>query len=232
MPSDASDSDEDEDEDGLDEDPIVEMRSVPHLGGVNRVRAQPLPPSTPLPPASQPYYVATWAETGKVHVWDVRPLIEALDVPGYTIDKARTHTPAFTLSSHARVEGFALDWAASGNGLRLLTGDVAGKIFLTTANPAGFTPLAQPFTSHTSSVEDLQWSPGEPTVFASASADRSVQIWDVRAKGRRSVAGVDGAHPADVNVISWNRATSYLLLSGGDEGGIRVWDLRNVKKRG
>ena len=59
-----------------------------------------------------------------------------------------------------------------------------------------------------------------------------MRVWDVRAKGRQSVAGIGRAHESDVNVISWNRATTYLLLSGGDEGGIKVWDLRNVKKAG
>ncbi|KAH9913338.1 glutamate-rich WD repeat containing [Epithele typhae] len=231
-----SDDEEDEDEDALDEDPLLEHRSIPHLGGVNRVRAQPLPASSPLPPVSQPYYVASWSETGKVHIWDVRPLIEALDVPGYTLDKSRAHTPAFTVPSHGRAEGFALDWASSGgaspSGLRLLSGDVHSKIFLTTAGPAGFNALAQPFAGHTSSVEDLQWSPSEPTVFASCSADQSVRVWDVRTKGRRSVAGIERAHASDVNVVSWNRASTYLLLSGGDEGGIKTWDLRNVKKSG
>lgn len=215
---------------------MLEYRSVPHLGGVNRVRAQPLPTSSPLPPVSQPYYVASWAETGKVHIWDVRPLIEALDVPGYTIPQQRTNQPAFTINSHGRAEGFAMDWASSGNSnpsaLRLLTGDCDSKIYLTTTTPSGFNALSSPFTSHTGSVEDLQWSPSEATVFASSSVDQSVQIWDVRSKGRKSVAGIEKAHESDVNVISWNRATSYLLLSGGDDGGIRVWDLRNVKKKG
>ncbi|KAI0784936.1 glutamate-rich WD repeat-containing protein [Abortiporus biennis] len=234
--NDDSDSDEEEDEDALDEDPVLEYRSVPHLGGVNRVRAQPLPSSSSLPPVSHPYYVASWSETGKVHIWDVRPLIEALDVPGYSPDKSRTHTPTFTINSHGRSEGFAMDWASSGesnpSALRLLTGDISSKIYLTTTTPSGFNALSQPFTSHTSSVEDLQWSPSEATVFASCSADQSVQIWDVRSKGRKSVAGIEKAHESDVNVISWNRGTSYLLLSGGDEGGIKVWDLRNVKKKG
>ncbi|PCH34052.1 glutamate-rich WD repeat-containing protein [Wolfiporia cocos MD-104 SS10] len=234
--SDDSDSDEDDNDDTLDEDPILESRSVPHFGGVNRVRAQPLPSTSALPPVSQPYYVASWAETGKVHVWDVRPLIEALDVPGYVPDKSRTHTPAFTIPSHGRAEGFAMDWASSGEAnptaLRLLTGDIQSKIHLTTTTPTGFNALSQPFLSHTSSVEDLQWSPTEATVFASCSADQSVQVWDVRSKGRKSVAGIERAHESDVNVISWNRSTTYLLLSGGDEGGIKVWDLRNVKKKG
>ncbi|THH18558.1 hypothetical protein EW146_g2460 [Bondarzewia mesenterica] len=234
--SDSEDEDDENDEDNLDEDAILEFRSIPHLGGVNRVRAQPLPPSQPLPPASQPYHVATWAETGKVHIWDVRPLIEALEVPGYTYDKSRTQSPVFTINTHGRAEGFAMDWASSGgvtpSGLRLLTGDIHSKIYLTTSTPSGFNTLTTPFTSHTSSVEDIQWSPSEPTVFASCSADQSVKVWDVRSRGRQSVAGIDTAHESDVNVISWNRSTSYLLLSGGDEGGIKVWDLRNVKKRG
>ncbi|KAI5121144.1 hypothetical protein M0805_007142 [Coniferiporia weirii] len=224
------DDDEDDDDDNLDEDAVLEHRSVPHLGGVNRVRAQPLPRSTPLPPVSSPYYVASWAETGKVHVWDVRPLIESLDVPGYILDKKRVNTPAYTVNAHGRTEGFAMDWAADSENsaaLRLLTGDVHSKIFLTTTAQAGFVTQSQPYTSHTSSVEDLQWSPAEPTVFASCSADRSIRIWDIRVKGRKNALAVTPAHESDVNVISWNKGTSYLLLSGGDEGGIKTWDLRN-----
>lgn len=228
--------DDDDDDDTLDEDAVLEFRSVPHNGGVNRVRAQPLPPSTPLASVSQPYYTATWAETGKVHIWDIRPLIESLDVPGYSWERSRTNKPTFTINSHGRAEGFAVDWAASAatnpSALRLLTGDVHSRIYLTTSTPSGFNALAQPFISHTSSVEDIQWSPSEHTVFASCSADHSIQIWDVRTKGRRSVTGVDPAHESDVNVISWNRSTNYLLISGGDDGAIKVWDLRNVSKLG
>jgi len=226
-----SDGDDDDDDDSLDEDAVLEYKSIPHFGGVNRIRAQPLPAGSPLPPVSQPYHVATWAETGKVHIWNVRPLIEALEVPGYVYNRAQVPTPLFTVNSHGRAEGFAMDWASSGsNSLRLLTGDIRAKIYLTTSSPSGFNALSQPFQSHTSSVEDIQWSPSEPTVFASCSVDQSIQIWDVRSKGRKSVAGIMNAHISDVNVISWNRITSYLLVSGGDEGGIKTWDLRNVKK--
>lgn len=232
FPADESDSDDDADDDdeNVDEDAILEYRSIPHMGGVNRIRAQPIPS---LPPITQPYHVASWSETGKVHIWDVRPLIESLDVPGYSYDKSRSNKPVFTIESHGRAEGFAMDWASSGpSSLRLLTGDIHSKIYLTTSSPSGFNALSQPFLSHTSSVEDLQWSPAEPTVFGSCSADKTVQIWDVRSKGRKSVASIDVAHESDVNVISWNKSTSYLLLSGGDEGGIKVWDLRNIKKKG
>ena len=182
---------------------------------------------------SQPYYVSTWADTGKVHVYDIRPLVEALNTPGYVPDKNRTNTPVYTNTSHGRAEGFAMDWASSPSNpssLRLLTGDIHSKIYLTTSSTSSFITSSQPFMSHTSSIEDLQWSPAEPTVFASCSADYSIRIWDVRIKGRKSVIALESAHESDVNVVSWNKLTNYLLVSGGDEGGLKVWDLRNFKK--
>ncbi|KAF8323240.1 WD40 repeat-like protein [Clavulina sp. PMI_390] len=233
--ADSDESDDEEDDDAVDEDAVLEYRSIPHQGGVNRVRAQPFPSGTGLPPTSDPYHVATWAETGKVHIWDVRPLIESLDVPGYQMDKKRTNTPVFSIAAHKKAEGFALDWSPHYNPgdpstLKLLSGDIHSKIYLTTASPSGFQTTPQAFSSHTSSVEDLQWSPSEQTVFASCSADRSIRIWDTRVKGKTNVVGVSAAHESDVNVISWNKSTSYLLASGGDEGGIKIWDLRNFNK--
>ena len=54
--SDDSDNDEmsdDDDDDDLDEDPILDCRSVKHNGCVNRVRAMP----------QQPHIVSTWSDT-------------------------------------------------------------------------------------------------------------------------------------------------------------------------
>ena len=228
---DNSDSDEDEDDDdAVDEDAVVESKSIPHPGGVNRIRARPLPSGQPLPPVATPYHVASWADTGKVYIWDVRPLLESLDTPGYATD--RNYSAIHTISAHGSTEGFAMDWGRDIGGassMRLLTGDFDSKIYLTTGTTSGFTTNPTPFTSHTASVEDLQWSPSELTVFASCSADASVRVWDVRVKGRKSVVGIPTAHSSDVNVISWNRTSTHLLLSGGDDGALKVWDLRNLK---
>jgi ribosome assembly protein RRB1 len=221
-----SDDSDNEDDEAEDEEAILEYRSIPHQGGINRVRAQPL---SSLPSETTPYHIATWAETGKVHIWDVRPLIESLDVPGYTLSKPQTSKPVYTINQHGRTEGFGLDWGSPTAGPRLLSGDLDGRIFLTTANQSSFTTAAAPFTGHTQPVEDIQWSPSESTVFASCSSDKSVRVWDVRAKGRKSAAQIVRAHDSDVNVMSWNRGTSYLLATGGDEGGIKIWDLRNLK---
>lgn len=51
--------------------------------------------------------------------------------------------------------------------------------------------------------EFVQWSPTEPHVFSSCSADGNIAIWDVRSG--KSPAASFKAHNADVNVISWNR---------------------------
>ena len=215
---------------------MLEYKSMPHMGGVNRIRAQPV--SNYSSTSSQSYHVATWADTGKVHIFNVLPYLQAFDAPSDAFDFSKYNRPVHTISAHGKVEGFAMDWAASigsnGNvsGLRLVTGDIASKIYLTITNASGFTTSPNSFSSHTSSIEDLQWSPSEGTVFASCSADQSIRIWDVRVKGRRSAMAVERAHNSDVNVISWNKvaSTSYLLVSGGDEGDIKVWDLRSWNK--
>ncbi|KAL1410380.1 Ribosome assembly protein rrb1 [Vanrija albida] len=212
------DSEDEEDNDEVDEDAKLDFLTIPHVGAVNRIRAAPAPAGGALP---DPYHAATFSETGKVHIWDVKPLIDTLSGPS----KPRQKTPVHTINAHGRNEGYAVEWGQSG----LLTGDVASKIFLTTLTPTGFSTADKPYTSHTSSIEDLQWSPAEPTVFASASADRTVRVWDVRSKGRKSAVNVT-AHDQDVNVISWNKNVDYLLVSGGDEGGVKVWDLRMFGK--
>ena len=73
LPADGSD-DEDSDDEDTEDDPVLTYRAIPHKGGVNRIRARPLGGSLasgpPVPP--DPYHVATFAETGKVHIFDYR----------------------------------------------------------------------------------------------------------------------------------------------------------------
>ncbi|VDP96801.1 unnamed protein product [Trichobilharzia regenti] len=87
----------------------------------------------------------------------------------------------------------------------------------------------RPFTAHTDSVEDIQWSPTEPTVFISVSSDRSLRVWDVRVpECNKSVLCVPEAHSADINVASWSHLKPINLLTGGDDGTLKIWDLRLI----
>ncbi|KAI3493370.1 hypothetical protein L1887_41759 [Cichorium endivia] len=74
----------------------------------------------------------------------------------------------------------------------------------------------------------VQWSPTEPTVFASCSVEKTIAIWDSRT-GRSPAASIK-AHNTDVNVISWNRLASCMLASGSDDGSFSIRDLRMLKE--
>ncbi|KAJ3339796.1 ribosome biosynthesis protein rrb1 [Gonapodya sp. JEL0774] len=209
------------DDSALDEDPVLEHRAIPHpAGGVNRVRIAP-----------DEHVIATWADSGVVCVWDVADQVTVLERPGVLVGgiearAARDVKPVYSVKQHKGVEGFAMDWSRVAKG-KLLTGDTASHIYLTSRTPTSYATSATPFAGHTSSVEDLQWSPTEATVFASCSADKTIRVWDTRATKKPQVT-VKDAHTQDVNVISWSKTVDYLLASGGDEGGIAVWDLRAV----
>ncbi|CAB1115020.1 unnamed protein product [Ectocarpus sp. CCAP 1310/34] len=216
---DGSDDDDDEssDEEGEDEtddDPTLDHINIPHRGGVNRVRSMP----------QRPGVVATWSETSDVHVWDLQEQVSALAAKG--APRKSKVDPAFTFDGHmeaSATEGFALDWSPTEEG-RLATGDCGNSVHVTRTVEGGWVTDPVPFVGHVASVEDLQWSPTETTVFASASADKTVAVWDLRKKNGAMLSLK--AHEEDVNVITWNRNVTYLLASGSDDGSFKIWDLR------
>jgi len=205
------------DDSNVDEESLLESRTIPVNGGTNRVRVSPHYHHGTL--------VSTWNETGKVYIYDIATHVSSFDVPG-TVIRPENNKPIHVISNH-KTEGYAMDWSGLVPG-KLATGDNDSKIYITTREEARWT-TEKAFVGHASSVEDLQWSPSEKSVFASAGSDSTIKVWDVRNK-KRSFALSVTAHPGtDVNVLSWNKKVSYLLASGADDGVWSVWDLRNFK---
>ncbi|RKU47039.1 ribosome biosynthesis protein rrb1 [Coniochaeta pulveracea] len=221
---DGDDTDED-DEDDEDSDPIIESKSIPLNSTTNRIRAHQTPSQDPTKPATT--LTATMTESSQVYIHDITPHLTSFDTPG-TVITPQQNKPISTIRAH-KSEGYAVDWSPLFPAGNLLTGDNDGLIYNTKRNDGGgWVTDNRPFQGHTSSVEDIQWSPSEASVFASASADGTVRVWDVRSKSRKPALTMQVSN-TDVNVISWSRKTSHLLASGHDDGEWAVWDLRNWK---
>ncbi|RXG69898.1 Glutamate-rich WD repeat-containing protein 1 [Armadillidium vulgare] len=173
---------------------------------------------------------ATWSELGQVNIWDLSPMLEAVEkVEEEDSTQVNVNTsPLFTFNDHG-IEGFALDWSPTLPGT-LATGDCSKFIFVWQPLEGGLWSVSKsPYTAHTASVEDIQWSPNEPHVFASCSVDKSVRIWDARAKPNSAcMLTCANAHESDVNVIHWNRNDPF-IASGGDDCKLLVWDLRKFE---
>ncbi|KAF2258522.1 glutamate-rich WD repeat-containing protein-like protein 1 [Lojkania enalia] len=219
--------DEEDEEDSDDEsDPILETKSIPVGTCVNRIRAHQTPQSTSAKPPIT--LTAAMTESGNVLIHDITPHLVAFDTPGTTITPTQ-NKPVSTIRAHKSIEGYALDWSSLIPEGKLITGDVSGKIFATTRTQGGgFVTDTTPYTGHQGTVEELQWSPTEKHVFASASNDGAVKIWDARSKSRKAAVSVQ-VSKTDVNVLSWSHQTSHLLASGADDGEWAVWDLRQWK---
>jgi ribosome assembly protein RRB1 len=162
------------------QDPTVDFLDVPHPAGVNRVRSCP----------HRAGVVATWGDDAKVRIYDLTAHGAALAGAGPKLHPAAAAVaPAFEFGGHAE-EGYAVDWSKVAPGW-LATGDCAGKIHVWqpaegsvfAAGAAGASGGLLRWgveqvgrSEHVGSVEDLQWSPSEATVFISCGVDRSIKV--------------------------------------------------------
>ncbi|EDO16962.1 hypothetical protein Kpol_1041p20 [Vanderwaltozyma polyspora DSM 70294] len=212
---------EEEDEDNSDNesDPILEDENVPLKDTTNRLRVSPFASS------GQEVLTATMSENGEVYIFDIAPQSRAFDTPGYQIPKTAKR-PIHTIRNHGNVEGYALDWSPLIRSGALLTGDCSGQVYFTQRHTSKWVTDKQPFTvSNNKSIEDIQWSRTEATVFATAGCDGYIRVWDTRSKKHKPAISTKASN-TDVNVISWNEKMGYLLASGDDNGTWGVWDLR------
>jgi len=203
---------EDDDSDSEEEDegreggkvPILKTVEIPHSGGVNKVRVMP----------QEPHVVATWSDLGKVHLWDIREALGALDggaavgEGGIGGGRGPFNYPASgvkPIMSHGSgpVEGWALDWSRPSPG-RLATGDCNGWINVWDADSAAAARATGNAAGGISS-----------TAFAG--------VWSVNSGGDAIFGHGRGCSVED---IVWSPTEAGVLCSAGGDGTVRIWDVR------
>jgi len=226
--SESESEDESSDEEEEDSDPVMKAAMINQLGACNRIRATKI---------NSKRFAASWSENGKVFIYELTKPWNALateaGLKDYNAQRLDARIkPCASFKGHL-TEGFSIDWSTMVPG-KLVSGDCKGGIHMWTPRPDAadaWTIDQRPFVGHKDSVEDLQWSPSEATVFASCSVDKTLRIWDTRANpASANMLTVDGSHDADVNVISWNK-TEPFIVSGGDDALLKVWDLRKLQTK-
>ncbi|KAJ5537228.1 Ribosome assembly protein rrb1, partial [Penicillium frequentans] len=208
MERDGEDSESDEDSDDDMGEPILEHKSIPLGSTTNRIRAHQTPSQSADYSKPPQTLTATMLENSQILIHDVTAHLTSFDVPGTILPP-----PPPSLFPH---------FACTRLRVTLSTGPRSSPL------GGGWVTDTRPFLGHTSSVEELQWSPNEKNVFASASSDGSVKVWDVRSKSRKPAVDVHISN-TDVNVMSWSNQTFHLLATGADDGQWAVWDLRHWK---
>jgi len=91
------------------------------------------------------------------------------------------------------------------------------------------TPTVHQFACHTSSVHDVAFSPFYSTIFATASEDLHVKIWEVPSTHSPSVkqdatASLKG-HEKRVSFCCLNPVADWVMATGSADSTVRIWNL-------
>ncbi|MGV9991258.1 WD40 domain-containing protein [Streptomyces sp. NPDC003374] len=107
------------------------------------------------------------------------------------------------------------------DGQRLASCSYDGTVIVwDTGDPARPAPLAR--LRHRRLVNACAWNPADPEVLATASADKTVAVWRVDARGRSSLQTVLARHTDDVNSVAW-LPDGARLICVSEDGRATLW---------
>ena len=80
--------------------------------------------------------------------------------------------------------------------------------------------------AHTQSLNVIAFNPVERFLFATASNDHTISLWDYRSLGRpiHSLVG----HYNHVTSLQWSPFSTCILASGSDDCRVNLWDISKV----
>ncbi|MFD3698155.1 WD40 repeat domain-containing protein [Streptomyces sp. NPDC058646] len=111
--------------------------------------------------------------------------------------------------------------AFSPDGSRLATCSYDGTAIVWDASDPG-RPLETATLRHRRLVNSSAWNPADPTLLATASADKTVGIWRIPRSGRATLVNVLARHTDDINSVAW-LPDGERLICVSEDGRATLW---------
>ncbi|CAL9198742.1 peroxisome biogenesis protein 7-like [Musa acuminata AAA Group] len=143
---------------------------------------------------------------GSVKVWDTSlpPAANPVGIFREHIDQVRS-----------------VDWNPADDCFLSASSDAKIKFWVPDRNNSYYT-----FQEHLDRVNAVAWNDIQPHVFASASDDHTVGLWDIR--DNRFITRIPVNHPGGLVSCNWNKYSEFHLATASGTS-INVWDVRTTQ---
>ena len=161
-------------------------------------------------------HVLTASGDGTVALWDLTRGAAAASGTAEAEAAAAAGEEALSTSASGR-------WGLGGVSTRGLGGlGIGAGAGGATADAAGCAPVTV-FSDHGADVMSVAINPLNPSIFATASCDRTMRVWDMRRK--HSVRTFEG-HSMELNAVEFF-PSGLTVCTGSDDSSCRLFDLRS-----